>query len=247
MRAWGRVWYHEEDMIRAVLFDVYGTIAGWSPSRYQLQKRAWAQFGQADAITPEGVLRGYANADAFMTAENTVRPIRERDQRDRETFFGEYERLVLEGCGITTTQEHALAVFKRLQQISYGLHPFDDAAPALAVLQRRGLTLGLISNIDQRGDELIDSLGLGDCVDFAVTSGETGLQKPDPAVFRAALRKANAAPNEAIMVGDQPESDIVGAIRVGITPILIDRDGNHPRYDVCTRITSLDQLPPLIE
>lgn len=234
-------------MIRAVFFDVYGTIAGWNPSRYQLQKRVWAKFGLADDITPEGILQGYANADAFMTAENAVRPIRERSLKDRDAFFGEYQRIILEGCGITTTQERALAVFKRLQQESYGLHPFDDVAPTLAILRERGLTLGLISNIDQRGSELIDSLGLGDYVDFAVTSGETGLAKPDPAAFRAALRKADAAPNESIMVGDQPESDILGAMWVGITPILIDRDGNHPQYDACPRITSLYQLPPLIE
>ena len=234
-------------MIRAVFFDVYGTIAGWSPSRYQLQRRVWSKFGLADDITPEGILRGYANADAFMTAENAARPIRERSRQDRDDFFGEYERLILKGCGITTTRELALAAFKRLQQESYGLHPFDDVAPTLAILRQRGLTLGLISNIDQRGSELIDSLGLGGYVDFAVTSGETGLEKPDPAAFRAALGKANAAPNESIMVGDQPESDIVGAIRVGITPILIDRDGNHPQYDACPRITSLTQLPPLIE
>lgn len=234
-------------MIRAVFFDVYGTIASWNPSRYQLQKRIWAKFDLAGEITPEGIRRGYASADAFMTAENAVRPMRERSWKEKEAFFGEYQRLILEGCGITITRERALAVFKRLQQESYGLHPFDDVAPTLAILRQRGLTLGLISNIDQRGSELIDSLELGDYVDFAITSGETGLEKPNPAAFREALRKANAAPNESIMVGDQPESDIIGAIRVGITPILIDRDGNHPQYDACPRITSLTQLPALIE
>ena len=233
-------------MIRAVLFDVYGTIAGWSPSRYQLQKMACAAFGLGDSVTPEGILKGYASADAFMTAENASRPIRLRDKSGRDEFFAEYERLVLKGCGIEVGPDTALQIFDRLNDAPSALTTFDDVVPTLAELRGRGLTLGLISNMNMLGVDLLSDLGLSNHVDFAVTSGEIGVEKPNPLAFQTALTRAGVEAQEALMVGDQPSSDIVGAARVGIAPILIDRDGNYPRYDDCPRITTLGQLPPLI-
>lgn len=233
-------------MIKAVLFDVYGTVGGWQPSRYQVQKEACAEFGLGNRVTPDGILKGYASADAFMTTENAANPIRLRDENAKAEFFGEYERLVLEGCKITASPERALEIFARVRQVPYGLAPFEDVVPTLTILRGRGLTIGLISNIDQPGAELMNDLGLTDYLDFAVTSGEVGAEKPNSIIFHAALNKAGVAPIEAVMVGDQPPSDIEGAIRVGITPILIDRDGNHPRYDKCPRITGLVELPRLI-
>lgn len=234
-------------MIKAVLFDVYGTIAGWQPSRYEIQKEACAAFGFGEKITPDGILRGYGAADTFMTTENAVNPIRLRDERGSAAFFGEYERLVLEGCGIQISSERALEIFDRVRLVPYGLVPFDDVVPTLTTLRQRGLTLGLISNIDQSGNELMDDLGLTEYLDFAVTSGEIGAEKPSAVIFHAALNRAGVAPNEAVMVGDQPSSDIEGAIQVSIVPIFIDRDGNHPWYDKCPRITSLVGLSALID
>ena len=233
-------------MIRAVLFDVYGTIAGWTPSRYQLQRMACVAFGLEDSVTPEGILKGYASADAFMTAENASRPLRLRDQKGRDEFFAEYERLVLQGCGIDVTLDVALQIFNRLSDAPSSLTPFDDVVPTLVELRARRMILGLISNMNMRGVDLLDDLGLSNHVDFAVTSGEIGVEKPNPLAFETALNRAGVEANEALMIGDQPSSDIVGAASVGIAPILIDRDGNYPRYDACPRITTLDQLLPLI-
>ena len=233
-------------MIRAVFFDVYGTIAGWSPSRYQLQRTASDEFGLGDAVTPEGILKGYASADAYMTVENASNPLRLRDKEGRDEFFAEYERLVLQGCGIDVRPDLALEIFNRLSDAPSSLAPFGDVIPTLVFLRERGLGLGLISNMNMRGVDLLDDLGLSNSVDFAVTSGEIGVEKPNPLAFQTALIRAGVEAKEAVMVGDQPSSDIVGAARVGIVPILIDRDGNYPRYDACPRITTLEQLPPLI-
>ena len=234
-------------MIRAVLFDVYGTIAGWSPSRYQLQRMACADFDLGDEVTPEGILKGYASADAYMTAENASNPLRLRDKEGRDEFFAEYERLVLQGCGIDVAPDLALEIFNRLKQAPSALTTFDDVVPTLAELRGRGLTLGVISNMNMRGVDLLDDLGLSNHVDFAVTSGEIGVEKPNPLAFQTALIRAGVEAGEAVMVGDQPSSDIEGAASVGIAAILIDRDGNYPRYDACPRITTLEELPPLID
>ncbi len=231
-------------MIRTVFFDMYGTLAGFEPSRYEVQSQACADFGIE--VTRKGILKGYAAADAYMAEQNSTSPLRLRDSKGRDRLLAEYERLVLQGSGVDVTLDRALAIFRRLRQIPYRLALFDDVVPAMKQLKCRGLTLGLISNLDRDGRELVASLGLSTYLDVTVTSAEVGAEKPHPAIFQAALDKAGAGPKEAIHVGDQPSSDVEGALGAGIAPVLLDRDGNHPRYDRCPRIESLQELPALL-
>ena len=234
-------------MTKVVLFDVYGTVAGWEPSRFEIQKAACSAFGFGDMITPDGILNGYGNADAFMTTENAHNPVRLRDDVGKAEFFSEYQRLVVEGCGVHVSLNQALEIFHKVREIPYQLASFGDVCPTFEKLQKLGLMVGLISNIDQLGSELVKDLGLGDLVDFAVTSREAGAEKPNPLIFRAALDVAKVGPEDAIMVGDQPSSDIEGALGVGIMPVLIDRDGNYPCYKRCPRIVGLADLYGILE
>jgi len=231
-------------MITAVFFDLYGTLAGFSPARYEIQSEACAQFGIE--LTPEGVVKGYAKADAFMARQNAVHPLRQLNAEERRDFFAEYERLVLEGSDVDVSKEKAGEIWRRVRQIPYELRRFDDVLPTMDLLRTQGLALGLISNINRNGDELAENLGLAPYLDFTITSGEVGAEKPHPPIFLAALSKVGAEPHEALHVGDQVTSDIQGAKSVGINPVLLDRDGNHPGFDDCPRIETLMELPMLL-
>ncbi len=89
-------------------------------------------------------------------------------------------------------------------------------------------------------------MGLTGHVDFAVTSGETGVEKPDRRIFEAALVKAGVEADEAALVGDQLESDIYGAESAGLLPILIDRYNGHPGYMKHPRTTDMASTIALI-
>ncbi len=232
-------------MIRAVFFDMYGTLAGFEPSRFEVQSEACMDFGIA--LTPGGVLRGYAEADAHMSRETSTLPLRARSAAQRERFFAEYERLVIRGSGVEVSLETAGRIWRRIQRIPYRLAAFDDAAPTLRLLRDRGLLTGMISNIDRTGADMAADLGIAGLLDVAVTSIEAGAAKPARAIFTAALARADVEAREALHVGDQPSSDIEGALGAGIAAALIDRDGNHQGYDACPRIESLLELPSLIE
>jgi HAD superfamily hydrolase (TIGR01450 family) len=47
--------------------------------------------------------------------------------------------------------------------------------------------------------------------------------KPEPSLFRAALAAAQVRPDQAVMIGDNPETDIAGARACGIPAVLLDR------------------------
>jgi len=48
-------------------------------------------------------------------------------------------------------------------------------------------------------------------------------------------------------VGDQYQSDVLGAKGVGITPVLLDREGCQEGQMDCVRITGLDQVMVILE
>ena len=231
-------------MIKAVFFDLYGTLAGFDPSRYDIQSAACSDFGLI--VTPDGILKGYAAADAYMAAENTDNPLRKRDQVARDGFFAEYERRVLAGCGIEVGTGEAFAIWQQVLRIPYSMTRFDDVQFVMDRLKIQGFILGMISNMNTDGKELAQSLGLSSYLDFSVTSAEVGLEKPHPPIFLTALKLAEVAPYEAVHVGDQLRSDVEGARNVGITPVLIDRDGNHRDFEDCPRIEALSELIELL-
>ena len=85
----------------------------------------------------------------------------------------------------------------------------------VARLRRRGVRVGLVSNggsTTQRAK--LRRLGLA--FDAVVISGEVGLRKPDPRIFRLALRRLAATPGEAVMVGDDARLDLAPARELGV-------------------------------
>lgn len=232
-------------MITAVFFDLYGTLAGFRPSRYEIQSEALADFGIT--VTPDGILRGYYLADAFMSYQNATKPVRSLSREENRVFFAEYERRVLRGAGVEVSQDEAWQIWRRIRKIDYGLALFDDTIPALETCRQMGLTVGLISNMNQSGDELAGSMGLLPHLDFSITSHEVGAEKPSPIIFERALERAGARPEDAVHVGDQLSSDVAGAANAGINPVLLDRDGNHRHYAEQPRIEELSELPELLE
>jgi HAD superfamily hydrolase (TIGR01509 family) len=88
----------------------------------------------------------------------------------------------------------------------------EDACRALA---EAGLRLAVISNWDVALHEHLARLGLDSFVELVVTSSETGLRKPDPAVFALALARLGVEPSAAAHVGDEA-TDEAGAAAAGM-------------------------------
>jgi putative hydrolase of the HAD superfamily len=112
---------------------------------------------------------------------------------------------------------------------------------ALDRLRAGGLRLGVVSNADGRVEEALVAAGLRDCFDVVLDSALVGVEKPDPAIFRAALDALGVAPAEALYVGDLYDVDVVGARAVGMEAVLLVPDAAVPGPD-CRRFASLAAL-----
>ena len=159
--------------------------------------------------------------------------------RDRFGFFpggeAEYWRRIVEGTVTSITGSHAgrdlvdraLTELRREFRKPEAWHVYDDVVPALGDLRSLGARLGVVSNWDSRLPALLDGLGLARYMDTIVVSHLEGVEKPDPELFRMALAKLGALPEQAIHVGDTPELDVAGAEAAGIASGLIDRESRQ--------------------
>jgi len=75
--------------------------------------------------------------------------------------------------------------------------------------------LALATNAAESGAEKVRAAlaraGLDDYFDVVLTARELGVSKPDPAFFDALLAACGCVPHQAVMVGDNYRTDIVGA------------------------------------
>ena len=107
----------------------------------------------------------------------------------------------------------------------------DDTREALARLRRGGLRLGVVSNSDGRVEEALEAAGLRQYFDVVVDSAVAGVEKPDPAIFRAALTALDVPPDQALYVGDLDE---IGWAIGRLTPdavLVTIPNGPRPRLD----------------
>jgi putative hydrolase of the HAD superfamily len=103
---------------------------------------------------------------------------------------------------------------------------FPGVVSALETLRGRGVALALVTNGDATHQRRkIAQHGLERFFDVIVIEGEMGVGKPEEVVYRYALSKLRAKAEEAWMVGDNLEWDVLAPQRLGLRGVWVDGPG----------------------
>lgn len=127
---------------------------------------------------------------------------------------------------------------------------FARNGPVLKALSER-YRLGVVSNFYGNLEAVCESAGLAPLFGVMTDSQRVGVEKPEPAIFRAALAALQASPETTVMVGDSLRRDYEGARRSGMGFIwiatedvqAIERDGAADR----SVFASVNELPDLLD
>ena len=123
------------------------------------------------------------------------------------------------------------------------------AAEVLQQLSRK-FKLGLICNTGSTPGavlrKILQQYQLANFLREKLFSNELGIAKPNPEIFRLALEKMGVKAEEALHVGDDPVTDILGAHQVGMKTIWLNcrRSGLKPPFD--WQVSSLLEIPALL-
>ncbi len=104
----------------------------------------------------------------------------------------------------------------------------------------------MISNWDRRLPEILDGLDLTGWFQTITVSAIEAVEKPAAGIFFRTLDRLGVRPQETLHVGDSPLEDYEGSKAVGMTPVLIDRQGTFTGNGYRT-ISSLDQVLGLLD
>jgi HAD superfamily hydrolase (TIGR01549 family) len=136
-------------------------------------------------------------------------------------------RRLLESAGTEDRGELAAELATLYRETYRNRRRAVAGAAALVAAVRRRARVGIVSNnvLDEQQEKL-RVCSLDQFVDELVVSGEVGVSKPDPIIFRVALDRLGVTAEETVMVGDSWSADVEGARATGIRAIWFNPTGS---------------------
>ncbi|MCD6306049.1 MAG: HAD family hydrolase [Deltaproteobacteria bacterium] len=203
--------------IKAIGFDLFNTLIMAEPwgINEALARLTASLADNGIAVEQEAFKQAYRDA--------AVRFIREAGLDGRETHNRFWISAALGELGYTLAPDDP--------RISSGVEAYFSAFPDFchpvpethATLERLGdsYRLGLLSNFTHAPAalKLMDHLDLARFFEVILISGAIGFRKPHPLVFDRLTHSLGVDGKEILYVGDDPESDIKGALNAGIQPV----------------------------
>ena len=126
--------------------------------------------------------------------------------------------------------------------------PYAETMSIIKKLRENGVKNAIVTNIpvsraaSQR--RKIECLGIAHLFDAVVISAEIGIHKPDRRIFDYAASLLGVPNESCVFVGDDPDSDIAGAVGADMTAVWLDIYGcdfalaDHPRVN---RVSSVKE------
>jgi putative hydrolase of the HAD superfamily len=111
---------------------------------------------------------------------------------------------------------------------------YSEVQDVLKQLQPR-FQLAVISNFDGRLRFILQHLGISSFFGHIFISSEIGADKPDPEIYRRALKVIDLKPNDVLHVGDDPKRDWKAASVAGLSIFRLHRPNNSLR-DLVTKL-----------
>ncbi len=153
--------------------------------------------------------------------------------------------------GTTDAQDAARLIMKRWPEVELEPVEFEawffntlaskakmiaGAVELLHTLNQSRFPWGVVTNGKKFQVTKLEHAGLVDIVPFAIVSRLFGADKPDPKIYREAIRRLKLSyegiddiqPSEILFVGDNPYTDITGAVGVGMKSAWVRVDFEYP-------------------
>ncbi|MCM3115728.1 HAD family hydrolase [Neobacillus sp. MER 74] len=217
-------------MIKAVLFDLDGTLLNRDESLKRFIDIQYERLNQWVSHIPK---------------EKYISRFIELDKRGYVWKDKVYQQLTQEFHISEITWKDLLQDY--ISEFKYTCVPFANLTQMLEELKSRDLLLGMITNgYGQFQMDNIIALGIEKHFDVILVSEWEGIKKPDPQIFKKALKHLKVSPKHSIFVGDHPENDVKAAQNIGMKGIW-KKDFQWDNVEADSIVNDLSELPLIIE
>ena len=234
-------------MTAGLIFDYGGTL---DTGGQHWGQALWHAYERHHVPVTEAQFReAYVHAERTLGRNPIIRPdftfrqtLEKKLQLQLECFRGVWS----EECGVRYAKVLADDLYERtVEQTS-------KSRKVLQALKDRGLPLVLVSNFYGNMSVVLREFGFDGLFLQVIESAVVGIRKPDPRIFLLGVEALGLKPEEATVVGDSLDKDIIPAQETGCQTVWLRGEGWNPgphKRDCphCETIDSLDELLRMIE
>ena len=159
-----------------------------------------------------------------------------------------FRRPLSEGKDIDVTKELCLEMSDKFLDFCASKPVVIDGAHELMdYLKQKGYRMHMTSNgFHEVQYKKLAACGLRDYFDTIILSEDAGVNKPSPLYFDYALKTSGAQRETTLMIGDNLQTDILGALNAGLDAMLVNR-WNIEKADIPNTVTFvMDSLREII-
>lgn len=228
--------------IKHIFFDLDRTLWDFEKSAEQAFDLIFEKYSLGD----QGVTSGKAFHDAYTIHNDKLWELYRKGEIEKEILRGLRFKLTINDFGIDDQElgEKIGDEYVRISPLLVNLFPF--AIEILEYLSPK-YTMHVITN----GFAEVQTIKLRESdmrkyFNQIITSEEAGVKKPDPRIFELAFEKSGAKVEQSIMIGDDYEVDILGAMNMGMKQIFFDPYQLQPMADCSYRVASLQEIMEIL-
>jgi len=222
-------------MIKAVVFDLYGTLLTGDIYVHVEDK----DEGLSRLLRENGYDVYYQEVWAARQLVMFIDYPKGRANTPK-TFYSK----VLERLEIPADSKLAEALAMKAAKLEK-VRLFQDVVPTINALKSRGIKTAILTTIPSwRFKHILDANSIE--IDFICTAKEAKAVKPHPKIYQTVLKKLQVKPNEALMVGDDPKTDVIPPKKLGMKAVMLCREGKKTVEEADQVIASLTELLDII-
>jgi putative hydrolase of the HAD superfamily len=216
----------QHNSVKAISLDAVGTLFYLTRTVGEHYAVVGDEIGLE--LNAEKLNAAFYSAWKQMPLRQAIDGPRENDDKD---WWHALTNLVLEKAAPETGELDADNFFEVAYEHFAEAGVWELYPDVIDVLERLRPYFGLaiVSNFDGRLRVILERLGIAKYFGRVFVSSEMGADKPDPEIFRRALKLLDLQPGEVLHVGDDPERDWRAATGAGLSILQLDRKKNSLR------------------
>ena len=148
------------------------------------------------------------------------------------------------GYAVNDTTIHALAEGYITHLTSFS-HVFDHTHSTLEYLRPKYKLHILTNGFKEIQHKKLSGAQIDQFFSCVINAEEVGVKKPDPEIFDAALKRAKVRPEQALMIGDDLEADVHGALNAGWSALHFNNE-NLESDTNCVSFSCLSELQRIL-